>query len=65
MPRFKKGDKVEYIPVKLNEGFLEQIKEIPTEAERVVRDLSYKSGYGLKIPLWHDPIDSNYFKKLT
>lgn len=62
--RFKQGDKVEYITVRLNEGFLDELKNIPAEVQEVVHDKSYKSGCGLKIPLWHDPIDSNYFKKL-
>ncbi len=65
MNQFKRGDKVEYVSKKLNEGFLDHIKNIPTVVEKVIRNRSYKSGWGLKIPLWHDPIDSNYFKKLV
>lgn len=62
---FQRGDKVEYVTKEINKGFLEHIKNIPTEVEKVIYNRGYRSGAGLKIPLWHDPIDSNYFKKLT
>lgn len=62
--QFRPGDRVVFVNTKLNEGFLDQIKNIPAEVEEVIRHKSYKSGVGLKIPLWHDPIDSKYFKKI-
>ena len=65
MKQFKTGDKVVYVVRKLNEDFLLHLKDKTTEVENVIYDRSYKSGYAIKIPLWHDPIDSKYFKKLS
>lgn len=62
--KFSAGDKVEYVTRKLNEDFLNHIKNVPTVVEEVVTDRSYKSGVAIKIPLHHHPIDSAYFKKI-
>lgn len=64
MKQFEPGDKVVYVTRKINAEFLDHIKNIPTVALQVIYDRSYKSGCALKIPLWHDPIDSHYFNKI-